>query len=91
MAGSSSVQGRAGPVGLQAEQVERAGSLLVILAPPVAGSRLVVVRGEPGTGTSRAAWEAVAGVLTGWPLEFPRIAAILDVASCIKRHAVASA
>ena len=29
--------------------------LRVILAPPVANSRLVVVRGEPGTGTSRAA------------------------------------
>jgi hypothetical protein len=66
-------------------------SLRVILAPPVVGSRLVVVRGEPGTGTSRAAWEAVAGALAGWPLEFPRIAAVLDMASCIKRHAVASA
>ena len=38
----------------------------VILAPPVAGSRLVVC-GEPGIGTSRAAWEAVAGVLAGGP------------------------
>jgi hypothetical protein len=51
--------------------------LRVILAPPVARSRLVVVRGEPGTGTSRAAWEAVAGVLADWPLEYPRTAAAL--------------
>jgi uncharacterized protein YidB (DUF937 family) len=51
--------------------------LRVILAPPVAGSRLVVVRGEPGTGTSRAAWEAVADVLAEWPLEYPRTAAAL--------------
>jgi hypothetical protein len=61
------------------------------LAPPVAGSGLVMVRGEPGTGTSRAAGEAVAGVLTGWPLGYPRTAAVLDTASCINRHAVASA
>ncbi len=66
-------------------------SLRVILAPPAAGSRLVVVRGEPGTGTSRAAWGAVAGVLAGWPLVYPRTAAVLDTASCIKWHAVASA
>ena len=51
--------------------------LQVILAPPVARSRLVVVRGEPGTGTSRAAWEAVADVLAQWPLEYPRTAAAL--------------
>jgi hypothetical protein len=66
-------------------------SLRVILAPPVADSGLVVVRGEPGTGTSRAAGEAVAGVLAGWPLDDPRTAAVLDTASCINRHAVASA
>ena len=48
-----------------------------ILAPPVAGSRLVVLRGEPGTGTSRAAWEAVADLLADWPLEYPRTAAAL--------------
>ena len=51
--------------------------LRVILAPPVAGSRLVVVRGEPGAGTTRAAWEAVAGLLAEWPLEYPRTAAAL--------------
>jgi len=51
--------------------------LRVILAPPVAGSRLVVVRGDPCTGTSRAAWEAVAELLAEWPLEFPRTAAAL--------------
>ena len=64
--------------------------LRVIPEPPVAGRRLVVVRGEPGTGTSRAAGEAVAGVLAGWPLGYLRIAAVLDTAGCIKRHAVAS-
>ena len=51
--------------------------LRVILAPSVAGSRLVVVRGEPGAGTTRAAWEAVADVLAEWPLEYPRTAAAL--------------
>jgi len=51
--------------------------LRAILAPPVADSRLVVVRGEPGTGTTRAAWEAVADVLAEWPLEYPRTAAAL--------------
>ena len=51
--------------------------LRVILAPPVADSRLVVVRGEPGAGTTRAAWEAVAGLLAEWPLEYPRTAAAL--------------
>jgi hypothetical protein len=47
--------------------------------------------GEPGTGSSRAAWEAVAGVLAGWPLEYPRTAAVQAAAGCIRRHAVASA
>jgi len=51
--------------------------LRVILAPPVADSRLVVVRGEPGTGTTRAAWEVVAELLAEWPLEYPRTAAAL--------------
>ena len=51
--------------------------LRVILAPPVADSRLVVIRGEPGTGTTRAAWEAVAELLAEWPLEYPRTAAAL--------------
>ena len=51
--------------------------LRVILAPPVADSRLVVVRGEPGTGTTRATWEAVAELLPEWPLEYPRTAAAL--------------
>ena len=51
--------------------------LRVILAPSVAGSRLVVVRGEPATGSTRAAWEAVADVLAEWPLEYPRTAAAL--------------
>jgi len=51
--------------------------LRVQLAPPVAGSRLVMVRGEPGSGTSRSAWEAVADVLAEWPLEYPQTAAAL--------------
>jgi hypothetical protein len=51
--------------------------LRLIVAPPVEASRLVVVRGEPGTGTTRAAWEAVAGELAEWPLEYPRTAAAL--------------
>jgi len=51
--------------------------LRMILAPPVARSRLVVVRGGPCTGTSRAAWEAVAELLAEWPLEYPRTAAAL--------------
>jgi hypothetical protein len=38
--------------------------LRLIVAPPVEASRLVVVRGEPGTGTTRAAWEASPG---SWP------------------------
>ena len=37
----------------------------------------MVVRGDPCTGTSRAAWEAVAELLAEWPLEFPRTAAAL--------------
>jgi hypothetical protein len=36
-----------------------------------------VVRGEPGTGTSRAAWKAVVDVLAQWPMEYPRTAAAL--------------
>ena len=65
--------------GLLPRYVRRAHDerLRVILAPPVARSRLVVVRGEPCTGTSRAAWEAVAELLAEWPLEYPRTAAAL--------------
>ena len=44
--------------------------------------------GEPGTGSSRAAW---ARVLAGWPLEYPRTAAVQAAADCIRRRAVASA
>ena len=50
-----------------------------------------MVCSEPGTGTSRAAWEAVAGVLAGWPPEYLRTAAVQAADSCIKRHAAASA
>ena len=65
--------------------------LRVIPEPPVAGRRLVVVRGEPGTGTSRAGWQGVAGVLAGWPPGYLRTAAALDAAGRIKRRAVGSA
>lgn len=58
--------------------------LRVMPASPVAGGRLVVVRGKPRPGTSRAAREAVAGVLARWPLEDPRTAAVLATADCIK-------
>src|SRR5262249_40568337 len=51
--------------------------LRLIVAPPLEESRLVVVRGEPGTGTTRAAWGAGAGELAEWPLEYPRNAAAL--------------
>ena len=48
-----------------------------VLDPEVADSRLIVVRGVAGTGKSRAAYEAVADRLAGWPLEYPPTAAAL--------------
>ncbi len=48
-----------------------------VLDPGVAGSRLIVVRGEACAGKSRAAYEAVAGRLADWPLEYPPTAAAL--------------
>jgi uncharacterized protein YidB (DUF937 family) len=51
--------------------------LRLVLDPEVAGSRLIVVRGEACAGKSRAAYEAVAGRLADWPLEYPSTAAAL--------------
>jgi len=51
--------------------------LRAVLDPAVAGSRLVVVRGDCCTGKSRAAYEAVADRLADWPLEYPPTAAAL--------------
>src|SRR5712691_7065802 len=51
--------------------------LRLVLDPDVAGSRLIVVRGEACAGKSRAAYEAVADRLADWPLEYPRTAAAL--------------
>ena len=48
-----------------------------VLDPEVADSRLIVVRGDAGTGKSRAAYEAVAVRLADWPLEYPPTAAAL--------------
>ena len=51
--------------------------LRLVLDPEVAGSRLIVVRGEACAGKSRAAYEAVAGRLADWPLEYPPTATAL--------------
>ena len=51
--------------------------LRLVLDPEVAGSRLIVVRGEACAGKSRAAYEAVAGRLADWPLEYLPTAAAL--------------
>jgi hypothetical protein len=48
-----------------------------VLDPEVTWSRLIVVRGDAGTGKSRAAYEAVADRLADWPLEYPPTAAAL--------------
>ncbi|HEY2267853.1 MAG TPA: hypothetical protein VGI96_34895, partial [Streptosporangiaceae bacterium] len=52
-------------------------TLRTMLDPEVAGSRLIVVRGEACTGKSRAAYEAVAARLGDWSLEYPPTAAAL--------------
>src|ERR1700678_335876 len=51
--------------------------LRLVLDPEVASSRLIVVRGEACAGKSRAVYEAVAGRLGDWPLEYPPTAAAL--------------
>jgi uncharacterized protein YidB (DUF937 family) len=51
--------------------------LRAVLDPEVAGSRLIVVRGEACAGKSRAVYEALADRLADWPLEYPPTAAAL--------------
>jgi hypothetical protein len=50
-----------------------------VLDPEVTYSRLIVVRGDAGTGKSRAAYEAVMARLADWSLEYPPTAAALAV------------
>ena len=45
--------------------------LRAVLDPAVAASRLVVVRGGSSTGKTRAAYEAVAGRLSDWRVDYP--------------------
>jgi hypothetical protein len=52
--------------------------LRAVLDPAVAANRLVVVRGESSTGKSRAAYEAVAGRLADWQLDYPLDAGALE-------------
>ena len=51
--------------------------LRAVLDPHVADSRLVVVRGDPATGKTRAVYEAIADRLADWSLEYPPTAAAL--------------
>jgi hypothetical protein len=51
--------------------------LRAVLDPETEYSRLVVIRGDALTGTSRAAYEAVTDVLADWALEHPPNAAAL--------------
>jgi uncharacterized protein YidB (DUF937 family) len=48
-----------------------------VLDPEVIYSRLIVIRGDAGTGKSRAGYEAVADRLADWSLEYPPTAAAL--------------
>ena len=53
--------------------------LRAVLSPATDHSRLVVVRGDALTGTSRSVYEAVTGVLGDWALEHPpTVAALAD-------------
>jgi hypothetical protein len=45
--------------------------LRAVLDPAVPASRLIVVRGGSSTGKTRAAYEAVAGQLADWQLDYP--------------------
>src|SRR6516165_3670103 len=51
--------------------------LRAVLDPETIYNRLVVIRGDALTGTSRAAYEAVTDVLADWALEYPPSAAAL--------------
>lgn len=46
--------------------------LRVVLDPPVAASRLVVVRGGSSTGKTRAVYEAVKDQRADWRLDYPK-------------------
>ncbi|MGH3288736.1 MAG: hypothetical protein ACRDPD_29340, partial [Streptosporangiaceae bacterium] len=52
--------------------------LRAVLDPAVPASRLVVVRGGSSTGKTRAAYEAVTGLLADWQLDYPLTASALD-------------
>jgi uncharacterized protein YidB (DUF937 family) len=51
--------------------------LRAVLNPAIEDSRLVVIRGDALTGTSRAGYEAVTELLADWPLEYLPTAAEL--------------
>jgi hypothetical protein len=51
--------------------------LRAMLDPDVPESRLVVVRGDPATGKTRAVYEAVVDQLADWSLEYPPTVAAL--------------
>ena len=51
--------------------------LRAVLDPETIYNRLVLIRGDALTGTSRAAYEAVTDVLADWALEYPPNAAAL--------------
>jgi len=51
--------------------------LQAVLDPETEYSRLVVIRGDALSGKSRAAYEAVTGVLADWTLEHPPTVAAL--------------
>jgi uncharacterized protein YidB (DUF937 family) len=51
--------------------------LRAVLNPAIEASRLVVIRGDALTGTSRAGYEAVTELLADWPLEYLPTAAEL--------------
>src|ERR1700721_3993815 len=53
--------------------------LRAVLSPATEYSRLVVIRGDALTGTSRAVYEAVTDLLADWALEHPAtVAALAD-------------
>jgi len=53
--------------------------LRAVLSPATEYSRLVVIRGDALTGTSRAVYEAVTDLLADWALEYPAtVAALAD-------------
>src|SRR5580704_1853987 len=57
--------------------------LRAVLNPAIEDSRLVVIRGDALTGTSRAGYEAVTELLADWPLEYLPTAADVDGGAAI--------